>query len=1017
MRLSRLSVVLLLTLVSFNLKAQDVSSGLLVHYTFDNVAGELVADETGAYPGTLIGSASIVEGYLGNAVECIGVDDYLQLSESVFESVGDFSFAAWVKINSLGNWSRIFDLGQTDKTNISYFTTNQGGGAPKFTIYRSNGDQGYLDVISSQSFPVGVWVHVVVTVENGVTGTMYFDGEVVGTGTYEKNNSDLETIGFSDLGDVSGITNYIAKSHWSDAALDGKMDEIRIYNRALTAEEVTELASEASESELLLQFNNLDLGDLSMVTEDITLPTVLGDQGVIVEWSVITGTRYITPEGVVTRPAKYDQPVKIRGTVKQPDVTSDSLPKDFIVNILGLGNIEYGTILAEWDFASENLFYDGDTLKVNDISGSDFVGSLKDVARIRTIGETDQYNVLDLGNSEGYFDMGEEIGEAVYSLADFTVGGYYRMDADYMDNEAWGNNLYSFSNAEYLMTDPEGTSYICLGNSNYGISETAWNVTGENGLNPWLHPETGKWHHILYVQEGATGTIYIDGEEAATGGVNLVPSTALYRDTLDGTKYNWIGRPPYMPSGDKFLRQTLVYDFMLANAPLTADDVVAFDFAGTVELLNAAYEENPDVLSDDLTVEVENLNNLSWDALSENLPLVGTTHSDVKISWKSSRENIINEQGEITAPDYVPAYVTMTALLTQNGQSASASYVATVSPKDGTAYSSDLLVNFNFADALVDTIDVTDTTTAITVVDAAEKGFVGQLVNGAEIRSMTGLEENTYNLLYLKNDSAYFDMGEEIGKVIYGLGKHYSTSIWYYIHNNKTNLSDYGNFLYAFSNSSTSDVDRNGYMFGRPYSNEHTVSEFFWDLGNQPVRNDTIQVDKGAWHHFAYVQDDTLGVVYVDGDTMSVAKITNYPGYVIPKDTLLGTIANFLGRPNFSSDAYLGKALLSDFRIYNKSLSFDEITDLYSISDDMLAAMTFDNPLAAKEVSVAPTKLRIYSPNKGEIKVLGKDLNEKVYVYDITGRLMNVSTNNTLKVKSGIHIVKVGSEAFKVVVR
>ena len=1007
-RLSMVGAFLFFALFSLTVKAQDVSSGLLVHYTMDNVTDGVIADETANFPGTLVGGAAVVEGYLGSAVECVAVDDYIQLPGNVFENVGDFSFAAWVKVNSLENWSRIFDLGQTDQSNISYFTTNQGGGSPKFTIYRNGGTDGYLDVFSNQTFPTGVWVHVAITIENGTTGTMYFNGEVVGTGEYNMNESTVETIGFTDLGDVAGITNFIGKSHWADGALNGKMDDIRIYNRGLTAEEVAELASETSESELLTQFNSLDLGDLTFVTEDLDLPTTLGTQGVTVDWTVLSGARYLTAEGAVTRPAKYDQPVKFRAVVKQPGVTTDSLMKSFTAIIIGEAEIEPG-ILAEWDFSSENIFFDGDTLKVKDVSGSDFVGSVKDVARIRTIGETTQYNVLDLGNGEGYFDMGEEIGEAVYSLADFTVGGYYRMDADYADNGAWGNNLYSFSNAEYLMTNAEGTSYICLGNSNYGISETAWNVTGENGINPSLHPATGEWHHILYVQQGATGTIYIDGEQVATGGVELTPSTALYRDTLNGTKFNWIGRPPYMPSGDVFLRKTLVYDFMMANVPLTADDVEAFDFMATVEALNAAYEENSDNISDDLAVEVENLKNLSWDELSENLPTAGITNPDVSISWKSSREKIISTSGEITAPEYMPAYVKMTAVLSFNSQTANADFVATVLPTTESAYSSDLLVNFNFA---ADLIDATDT---MLVKDASEKAFEGKLVNGAQVLTMTGMEGD-YDLVYLPNDTAYFDMGDEVGKVAYGLGKNYSTSIWYYIDDTKTNLTANGNFVYTFANSDSSDYYHTGYMFGRPASNEQCVSEFYWAAGNQAINNGDVAPELGMWHHFAYVQNDTLGVVYLDGDTVSVGNLTNYPGYVLPKDSMVGTMANFLGRANFSGDAYLGKAFLSDFRLYKKSLDYDEITDLFSKAGDMEFAMLVDDPRAVKEIAKAPS-VKVYSPRNGEISIVGNTANEKVYVYDLTGRLVQVAESNSISVAPGLHLVRVGQTITKVIVR
>ena len=434
------------------------------------------------------------------------------------------------------------------------------------------------------------------------------------------------------------------------------------------------------------------------------------------------------------------------------------------------------------------------------------------------------------------------------------------------------------------------------------------------------------------------------------------------------------------------------------------------DVLTSLELAVAEGQNLPTSLQDEY--DALDLGDLS--ALTDNitLPATGATDTDVKITWETSSSTAITNEGVVTRPDYVDRFATLTATLKLGVNSLKKSFDATILAKEGTEYSSDLLVNFNFADELIGTDDT------LMITDAAEKAFVGKLENGASVRSMESAEK-TYKLLYLPNDSAYFDMGDDVGKVVYGLDNHYSTSIYYFIDENKTNYANNGNFVYAFSNSDSSDVSRNGYMFGRPESNEHTVSEYYWDLGNQAVRNDTIIPEQGFWHHFAYVQNDTLGVVYIDGDTMSVAKNTNYPGKVIPKDTLVGTIANFLGRANFKTDAYLGQALLADFKLYNKSLSYDEVVEMSASIADMDFGMILDDPrdpVSAKEITNVPT-MRIYSPRKGEIQVVGKDFNEKVYVYDITGRLMNVSTSNTISVESGMHIVKVRNEAYKVVVR
>ena len=87
-----------------------------------------------------------------------------------------------------------------------------------------------------------------------------------------------------------------------------------------------------------------------------------------------------------------------------------TLTKDFNV-IVPAVNVAAAQI-AEWNFSSDNILLQNDTLKVKDIQ-SGFIGKVMNDARTRTIGSTTQYNVLDLGNGTGYFDMGTDIGTAI----------------------------------------------------------------------------------------------------------------------------------------------------------------------------------------------------------------------------------------------------------------------------------------------------------------------------------------------------------------------------------------------------------------------------------------------------------------------------------------------------------------------------------------------------------------------------------------------------------------------------
>ena len=1015
--LPALMMIFFITGMASKLSAQ-VTDGLVVHYTFEEISNGTIADVTGngndayVYDGATVGIADDESGknvlsLTGAGYVTIGEEGVVSTASATLGNLSDYSIATWVKIDAHNFWNRLFDFGiSTDY--YMFLTTSVGSeGRIQYSIKNGSGAQ---DMSSPTVLPTGEWMHIALT-SNAEASVLYINGQVAAksTLTYTPANS---------IGEANFTSNYIGKSHYSaDALFTGSISDFRIYNRGLTETEIAVLNGIPEELIAAKQdvIEQMSAYYLNMLEDNISLPTSSGN--VVVDWET-SNADIITAEGVITKPSKYAESAVLTAVLSYQ---GDTITTTFGVTVLPVTLAS--ELVAQFKFDDDLVTpVTSDSITVTDLSDNAWVGVVENSATVLSYGTTDPVNVLYTG-TDGYFDLGTDIGEAISSLNDYTFACYFRIDDNYTNLGSNGNFLWAFANTSDMGSAPLGGIYLSLAQNNFKYRLTPTDWSNANSINVTGLVSQGGWHHVAISQYEGNAYLYLDGVQVGTSGMTYTPALNVKNESFPATLFNWLGRSCY--AGDANLGNTMLYDFRIYNVGLTADDAPYvfvdedrgwYEVSDVIDALNLAVAEGqnlPTTLQDEHdALDLGDLTSITTDIT---LPTVGSIDTDVTIEWESSNPSLISNAGAVNRPDFFNGTTTLTATLRLGLNSLVKTFKATVLVKEGTEFTNDLLVQFNFADELVETVDLNDTTTVVQVTDAAEKGFVGTLVNGAEIRSMTGPMQ-TYHLLYLQNDSAYFDMGTEIGKVIYGLGKHYSTSIWYYIHPSKTNLSNNGNFLYAFSNSATSDVDQNGYMFGRAYSNEHTVSEFYWASGNQDVRNDTIRVDQGYWHHFAYVQNDTMGVVYVDGDTMSIERMTNYPGSVIPKDTLVGTIANFLGRANFTTDAYLGKALLADFRVYGKSLSFDEITELYSVSEDIELSMILDDPLAAKEIQLTPSNLKIYSPRKGEIKVAGKSINEKVYVYDITGRLMQVSTQNSIKAKAGIHIVKVGSAAFKVVV-
>ena len=148
--------------------------------------------------------------------------NFLQLPYEIASS-DELTFACWVKWTTTSSWQRLFDFG-TD-TDHYMFLTPSNGTAMTFAIKNGGEEQ---KVTSTSKLTTNQWKHVAVTIGNNKT-TIYVDGTEVAS-------SSAITIKPSDL---RPALNYIGRSQFSsDPYFTGYLDDIRIYNYALNADEV-----------------------------------------------------------------------------------------------------------------------------------------------------------------------------------------------------------------------------------------------------------------------------------------------------------------------------------------------------------------------------------------------------------------------------------------------------------------------------------------------------------------------------------------------------------------------------------------------------------------------------------------------------------------------------------------------------------------------------------------------------------------------------------------------------------
>ncbi len=149
--------------------------------------------------------------------------NYLRLPYGVGD-MDEMTIAMWVKwTNASSSWTRLFDFGNGTEQNM--FLTPSNGSTMRFAI-KNGGEEQTVD--ATAKLQGQQWHHVAVTISTDNV-TLWVDGDAVGS-------SSAITIKPSD---IRPVLNYIGRSQYaSDPMFSGLIDDVRIYNYPLTAQEL-----------------------------------------------------------------------------------------------------------------------------------------------------------------------------------------------------------------------------------------------------------------------------------------------------------------------------------------------------------------------------------------------------------------------------------------------------------------------------------------------------------------------------------------------------------------------------------------------------------------------------------------------------------------------------------------------------------------------------------------------------------------------------------------------------------
>ncbi|MHC4192161.1 MAG: LamG-like jellyroll fold domain-containing protein [Planctomycetota bacterium] len=225
------SFVLVLGLV-LSSWAGAADPSLVAWWRLDDGSGTTAVDSSAnGHDGTLLLGPQWVAGKLGGALEFTGTSGQRVEMEGYEGILGtqNRSVMAWVKTTGFGDW---ISWGQNTNTQkwIGRINDNAGNGA--VGALRTECSGGYI--ISTTVVNDGEWHHLAAVLESAGSPTvedikMYVDG-------VQETISNVNPVGIDTVG---GRNVWIADGH-HNRPLPSLIDDVRLYNRALTPEEIVQ---------------------------------------------------------------------------------------------------------------------------------------------------------------------------------------------------------------------------------------------------------------------------------------------------------------------------------------------------------------------------------------------------------------------------------------------------------------------------------------------------------------------------------------------------------------------------------------------------------------------------------------------------------------------------------------------------------------------------------------------------------------------------------------------------------
>ena len=232
-----------------------LADGLVAHWTFDERDGNEVYDAKGGNDGIVYG-AKWVNGLFGGALSFDGDGDYISIKEKSLPKAGPYSISLWLRAD--GDYKSRF-VAQGHDQNACWFHYYVSDKA-RFTLGSTTGGSGRTVIRGADNRTFGNyrldnnrWAHMVVVFDSEGKAVKFYNNSAEA-----RNRHTPTTVNYRDPGwAFSGTDVVIGSRGGASPWYNGLMDDIRIYDRALSGPEVKGLY----QSGLLAETDNQEQDD------------------------------------------------------------------------------------------------------------------------------------------------------------------------------------------------------------------------------------------------------------------------------------------------------------------------------------------------------------------------------------------------------------------------------------------------------------------------------------------------------------------------------------------------------------------------------------------------------------------------------------------------------------------------------------------------------------------------------------------------------------------------------------